>query len=388
MNTPTPLRPLLFALACALAALSAPSAEAAPCPQRAQWPTEDWPTPSSEVAAARAAEVRALEDYAFTLTGKDEERRGIRTDAVLIIQGGRLVYERYGRGYTAQMRHLAWSVTKTVTNALTGLAVARGAVTLEDSICRHLPLGKEALCRIRVQDLLEFSSGLDWKETYENQSNQVSSVLAMLYGEGRQDKSAFVASHRLRDAPGTTYAYSSGDSVLLAGVLDRALRPALGEAYPWTLLFDVLGMRSAALERDAAGVPVGSSYFYATPRDLAKLGFLYLNDGCWEGQRLLPEGWVAASTAVSTPFRTRPLNHAPGDVQGRSIWLNRPVPEQHVEKPWPSVPDDAFAARGHWGQSITVIPSLDMVVVRVADDRQKRALDFDRFLFLAIAVGR
>lgn len=361
---------------------------AAPCPTRAQWPTNDWPSRASEVATARATEIRALEDYAFTLVGKDEERRGIRTDAVVIIQGGSIVYERYARGYTPDMRHPTWSVTKTITNALAGLAVARGAVALEDSICKHVPLGREELCRIRVQDLLEFSSGLDWKETYENESNQRSSVLAMLYGEGRGDKAAFVASHRMRDAPGTTFAYSSGDTVLLAAVLDRALRPALGEGYAWTLLFDILGVRSATFERDPTGAPVGSSYFYATPRDMAKVGFFYLNDGCWEDRRLLPEGWVADSSAVSAPFRTRPLDTSLKDVQGRQLWLNRPVPEQQVKKPWPSVPEDAFSAQGHWGQSITVIPSLDLVVVRVADDRERRAFDYDRFLSLAIAVGR
>lgn len=375
-----PFRPLSLLLL--LAALSPVRAGAA-CPERSRWPTEDWTAQS--LPAGRAEALKAFEDYTFTLTGKDEERQGIRTDGVVIIQHGAVVYERYARGYAAGKRHLGWSMSKSATNALTGLAVARGALKLEDSICKYVKPARQEACGITVQNLLEFASGLDWRESYEGQSNQASSVLAMLYGEGQKDAVAFITSHTLRDAPGTSWAYSSGDATLLAGVVDAALRPSLGQDFPWTLLFDVVGMRSAVFERDAKGVPVGSSYLYATPRDWAKLGFLFLNDGCWASQRLLPEGWVAASTAVSEPFKLKPLYRDPGDVQGRQLWLNRRVPGIQDELPWPHVPDDAYALEGHWGQSVTVIPSKDVVVVRLADDREK-AFELDTFLKLALAL--
>jgi hypothetical protein len=90
---------------------------------------------------------------------------------------------------------------------------------------------------------------------------------------------------------------------------------------------------------------------------------------------------------VSAPFRARALDTDPGDVQGRQWWLNRAVPESHVPTPWPDVPEDAFAARGHWEQSITVIPSADAVIVRTADDRDA-SFDLGRFLALALAVVR
>ncbi|MFN7133063.1 MAG: serine hydrolase domain-containing protein, partial [Myxococcales bacterium] len=355
---------------------------------RASWPTQGWTSRAEQVAKDRAARVAALEQYAFTLTGSDEERKGIRTDGVVIVHGGEVVYERYGRGFTAEKRHLSWSVSKSFTNALTGLAVAEGAITLDDSVCKHLTLSDSSLCAITVRHLLEFASGIDWRETYEGQSNQVSSVLAMLYGEGRRDIVSFVASHPLRDPPGETFMYSSGDTNLLAGVLTAALKPRHGERFPFTLLLEPLGMRSATWERDGKGVIVGSSYLYATPRDLAKFGYFLLSDGCWEGRRLLPEGWVEASTALSEPFRKRPLEVDEDDRQGRQFWLNKPVPEQNKGLAWPDVPEDAFAARGHWGQSITVIPSLDLVIVRVADDRESGAFQFNTFVPLAIAVAR
>jgi CubicO group peptidase (beta-lactamase class C family) len=373
-------------LSVALSAALPASAADPSCPTRPSWPTEEWPESKAQVAASRAAQLQAMEDYAFKLEGKDEERKGVRTDALLIIHHGRVVYERYGRGFDASKRHLAWSMSKSFTSALTGIAVKRGAVALDDSICEHLKVKRQESCAITVRNLLEFGSGLDWHENYENGgSYQTSSVLAMLYGEGRKDMPAFISSHPLRDKPGTAWNYSSGDTTLLAGVLDGALRPSLGKDWAWPLLFDVLGMKSATWERDGKGVLVGSSYVHATPRDLAKLGFLYLNDGCWSGERVLPEGWVAQSTQVSEPIKLKRYDWGPGDVQGWQFWLNRPIPGVQDSLPWPSVPEGAYAARGHWGQSVTVIPSKDLIVVRTADDRDG-SFSLDTLLKLALAV--
>lgn len=359
----------------------------ADCPTRPYWPTDAFLERTAETAMARPAEIAALEQFAFTLVGSDDERKGARTDAVVIARAGEIVYERYARGWSADQRHYSWSVSKSVVNALAGIAVAAGLVALDDSVCKYVTLPRADHCDITLRNLLEFSSGLAWKETYEGESNQVSSVLAMLYGEGAADMLSFVAGHDSRDPPGATYMYSSGDSTFLAGVLHRPLSHAFGADYAWTQLFDVLGMSSATFESDATGAPVGSSWFDATPRDLLRFGYLYANDGCWDGARLLPEGWVAQSTAVSAPYRQRALDTAPADgTQGWQFWLNLAVPEQRQPTPWPDVPTDAFAARGHWGQSVTVIPSLDLVIVRTADDRDG-SFDFDQFLKLAIAVG-
>jgi CubicO group peptidase (beta-lactamase class C family) len=384
-----PLRPPLLAALTLLAASLPLSPASAQCPTRSSWPTQGWPDATAEVASLRAEQIKALEDYAFTLTGEDKERKGIRTDGVLIIHRGRVVYERYARGWDASKRHLSWSVSKSFTNALTGIAVKREALKLEDSICKHVRLegGTSApACAITVQNLLEFASGLDWLETYEGKGNQASSVLAMLYGEGRKDMVRFIASHPLRDTPGTAWSYSSGDTTLLAGVLDAALKPSVGKDWPWVLLFDVLGMRSAVWERDAKGVVVGSSYLYATPRDLAKLGYLFLNDGCWENEQLFPPNWVADSTNVSEAIRLKSYDRGPDDVQGRQWWLNRRIPEVQETLPFPSVPEGMYAARGHWGQSVSVIPSHELIVVRTADDRQGGAFSLDAFLKLAMGV--
>lgn len=375
------MTPLFLAGALALA-----QPARAECPTHATWPTEDWPDARAEVAAVRAEQLKALEDYAFTLQGKDEERKGVRTDGLLLIHKGRLVYERYGRGFDASKRHLAWSMSKSFTSALVGIAVKKGVVKLDDSICEYVKAKRQENCAITVRNLLEFASGLDWREDYENGGTyQDSSVLAMLYGEGRKDMVSFITAHERSDEPGTSWRYSSGDATLLAGVLDAALKPSEGRDWPFTLLLDVLGMKSATWERDGKGVVVGSSYLHATPRDLAKFGFFYLNDGCWEGQRVLPEGWVTQSTQVSEPIRRKSYERGADDVQGWQWWLNRPIPGVQTELPWPHVPEGTYAARGHWGQSITIIPSRELIVVRTADDRDG-SFSLDTLLSLSLAV--
>jgi CubicO group peptidase (beta-lactamase class C family) len=376
------ITPLFLATALVLAQ---PAQAECPTPST-EWPTENWPDARAEVAVSSAAQIQALEDYAFTLQGKDEERKGVRTDGVVIIHKGRVVYERYGRGFDAGKRHLAWSVSKSFTSALVGIAVKREALKLDDSICQYVKAKRQDNCAITVQNLLEFASGLDWRENYENGGTyQTSSVLAMLYGEGRRDMVSFITAHERSDEPGTSWRYSSGDTTLLAGVLDAALRPSLGKDWPWVLLLDKLGMKSATWERDGKGVVVGSSYLHATPRDLAKFGYFYLNNGCWAGEEVLPADWVMRSTQVSEPIQRKAHERGRDDVQGWQWWLNRPIANVQTELPFPSVPEGAYAARGHWGQSISIIPSKELIVVRTADDRDG-SFSLDTFLKLALAV--
>lgn len=368
--------------------MSTRAGAAGTCPSRDIWPTQGWTERKAEVAAARADEIKALEDYAFTLVGTDAQRIGIRTDSVVIIKGGQLIYEKYARGYDETKRHIGWSVTKSVTSALTGIAANRGLLSVDDSICKYLSAENQKHCDITVRNLLEFSSGLDWTEFYEYKSNQASSVLAMLYGQGRKDTVAFVTGLPSRDPVGTTFEYSTGEALLLSNVVQGAMKPSLGETYPWTVLFAPLGMKSAMIERDTKGNYLGGSHFYATPRDMAKFGYMYLNDGCWEGQRLLPDGWVKSSTTVQTPFRTKVVDPV-ALPEGWMWWLNQGVPEQNIpDPPLPGVPGDTFMARGHWGQSISVIPSLDLVIVRTGDDRDETKFTLKTFLPLAIAVAR
>jgi CubicO group peptidase (beta-lactamase class C family) len=365
----------------------------AQCPANVTYPGAAWPDATAETAAAKPDEIHALEQFMFTLQGADSARIGIRTDSVLVIQNGQLIYEHYGRTFTASNRHDTWSVTKSVTGALVGIATQHG-VSTSDSVCKYLKNLKGEACDITIENLMEMSSGLNWNEIYENESNQYSSVLAMLYGEGHKDMATFVGTHARRFVPGSTWYYSTGDAVLLASVLDAAMKPLLGDDWAWKYLFDLVGMDNVVLERDLSGHSVGGSYLFATPRDMARFGYLYLNNGCWNGQQILPAGWTQnAYTLASALQAGHARDWAEGDIYGRLWWLNTPLPIlNQMKPPWPDVPTDAYSAEGHWGQFIHVIPSKNMVVVRTGDDRDTNGLDgndpnTNMFLKLALAVG-
>lgn len=379
------MTPAARTLAAAVALASALAA-AQTCPTRASWPTTQWPRAPVD-ATAKAAAIKALEDYAFTLEGKDEERLGYRTNAFVIVKGGAIIYERYARGFDETKRHLSWSVAKSVSSALVGVAVREGLLSLDDSICQHLPEYEgKGVCDITVRHAITFATGLDWQEEYENQTYQVSSVIAMLFGVGRGDQLKHILTHRAAATPGTAWRYSTGDSQLTAALAKRALASRHGPDAFWKLLFEPIGMQRVAFEEDVKGTPLGGSMVYATPRDFAKFGWLFLNDGCWDGARVLPAGWVQASTTPSEFF----VSHAPEKEKtpsGYSWWLNRPTPSQNKPKPWADLPEDAYSAQGHWGQRIVVVPSEDVVIVRTGDDR-KGSMPVNELAKLALEVAR
>lgn len=338
---------------------------------RTEWPTEAWPTTEPTAVGMDPAALERLAAYVFARNGDDLDRKGQRTNALVIVKDGKLVFERYARGYGPDTSILTWSVSKSIAGTLVGRAMMEGHLDVNDPVARHYPpADRDGVRSIRIVDLLQMSSGLDWNETYET-SPVFSSVMAMLYTRGRGDMAAFVASHDLAHPPGTHWSYSSGDTLLLMGALRGAVGEVAWPEYPWTALFDEIGMRSAVWERDGVGTIVGSSYLYASARDLAKWAFLYLNDGVWAGKRLLPEGWVAFTLTMAPAYYDTELT--PGtldDNPGAQVYLNHGDPKRGVAKPWPMAPDDLFAAQGHWGKVIVAIPSLDLIVVRLGDDRQ------------------
>jgi CubicO group peptidase (beta-lactamase class C family) len=254
------------------------------------------------------------------------------------------------------------------------VAVRQGMLGLDDSICKHLTQfeGQDA-CRLTVRHVLTFTSGLDWNEGYENAPYQESSVIAMLFGVGHHDALSHVLlTHKLTADPGTRWSYSTGDAVVVASLAKAALSRMHGPTAFWTQLFDKLGTKRVVFEEDAKGAVQGGSLLYATPRDFARFGHLMMRDGCWNGQRLLPEGWVRDSLTVSPQFATRTLNDATErnpTPNGYSWWVNQPTPSRGWARPWPDAPPDTFAAIGHWGQFVLVVPSEQVVIVRTGDDR-------------------
>jgi CubicO group peptidase (beta-lactamase class C family) len=272
----------------------------------ALWPEgERVETGSLPAGADEAALAKAI-DAAFSEPDLVHPRR---TRALVVVHGGRIVAERYAEGFHAAMPLIGWSMSKTVANALVGLRVKDGALAVgQNALLPEWRAKDDPRRAVRLDEMLRMTSGLAFNEYPDSET---SDIVQMLFVVG--DAAAYAAAKPLEAPPATQWIYSSGATNILA----RALRESFADErdylrYAQERLFGPLGMRSAVLEPDASGTFVVSSLVYASARDWARFGLLFLRDGFWAGERLLPEGWVAYSltpTAVS-----------PGGQYGAHIW--------------------------------------------------------------------
>ncbi|KGN37175.1 serine hydrolase domain-containing protein [Knoellia subterranea] len=292
------------------------------------------------------AEVDRLIAAAFGDELNPAERERLGTRAVVVVQDGQIVGERYADGFTQDTPQLGWSMTKSVTNLLTGRLVQAGAVSLTDDHLR--PEWTDGRSAITVDQLLRMTSGLEWDETY----SLGTPITQMLYGE--RDMAGYVASQKSAHAPGSYQQYSSGSTTLLCAVLGSRVK-ASTNLVPAQVLAP-LGLSSAVLETDGVGNPVCSSYLWATPREWAALGQFALQDGVWGGQRLLPEGWMKDSTTTKAVAQTEEKGYASG------WWSNTDADGSLVE---PTLTPDTYSMQGHDGQRVYVVPSKRLVVVRL-----------------------
>jgi CubicO group peptidase (beta-lactamase class C family) len=293
-----------------------------------------------------------------------------RTRAVVVMYRGRVIAERYAPGFDATMPLLGWSMTKTATATLVGLLVKQHRLDVNASAL--LPEWRDAgdpRARITLDELLRMTSGLQFNEDYDHPP---SDVAVMLYAQ--RDGAAYAADKPLAFPPGTHWQYSSGTSAIVA----RVIRAAFGDddaaylQFPAHALFAPLGMRSAVFEPDASGTLAGASFMYASARDWATFGQFLMQDGVWNGTRLLPEGWVR--------YMTRATPQAPRQDFGAHLWVKVPEPFNSRTSPAPALPADTFHAVGHEGQFVSVMPSRQLVVVRLGLSRPESAWDHETFL--------
>ena len=273
----------------------------------------------------------------------------VRTRAVIVLYNGRLIAEHYADGFSAKTKLAGWSMTKTVTSALIGILVKQGKFFAgSPAPVPEWQSAGDPRHSISIENLLQQRSGLDFDEVYYRASD----ATRMLFQ--RSDMAAFTASHPLKFKPGSVFHYSSGNSNILSRIIRQTVGDSMYYGFPYTELFYKLGMYSAVLEPDPSGTFVGSSYMYATARDWARLGLLFLNDGVFNKERILPEGWVAKSTKSSSTDKRG---------YGYQIWLN--AGSDSSVKHFPSAPSDMFYADGFESQLIFVIPSKKLVIVRL-----------------------
>jgi len=293
-------------------------------------------------------------DAAFDETGMKEKR----TAAVVVIYKGKMVAEKYwkNQAITPDTKLWGWSMDKSIVNAMVGILVKKGklAVNATAPVAEWL---NDKRRDITLNDLLHMSSGLKWNEDY----GDVSDVTTMLYRERNCYKTAINVP--LEKQPNTEWKYSSGTANILSGIVRNTLNNDHQYfEFPYVEIFRKIGMNSMVYETDASGYFVGSSYGYATARDWAKFGQLYLQDGVWKGDTILPKGWVT--------YTRTPADAAKGKY-GAQFWLNR-------SRELKDVPEDMFYCEGHRGQQIAIFPSNHMVVVRLGFGEDK--FNFNQFL--------
>lgn len=291
------------------------------------------------------------------------------TRAIVILHKGRLIAERYGPGISADTPLPGWSMAKSVMNALVGVLVRQGKLSVEQPVLiREWSAEGDKRSAITLDHLLRMTSGLAFDERSGPFVSDVNRMLLL-----SRDAGAYALSKPLRYEPGSQWRYSSGSTNIISLIVRRTLgaNDAEYHAFPRRELFDKIGMSGAVMETDASGTFVASSFLYATARDWARFGLLYAQDGVWEGERILPQGWVA--------YSARPTGASPRGRYGAHFWTNG-AGSDDKKRPYPGLPADMFYASGYEGQYIVIVPSRDLVVVRLGFNKPWRGWDMESFV--------
>jgi CubicO group peptidase (beta-lactamase class C family) len=320
--------------------------------------TVDWPNGNRiphDTILAGVDYTRIAQAVNDAFTDIDPEKP-VFTHAVAVIYKNQLITEKYAEGYDPQSRFAGWSMTKSITNALIGILVKEGLLGTEDPA--PVPEWQDdERQNITINNLLQASSGLAWSESYFSPTGDFHQMFIK-----SDDKGAYAASRKLKHDPGTFFQYSSGTT----NILSRIIRDKTGDQYykfPYEKLFYKIGMHSAIIEPDASGTFVASSYSFATARDWARLGMLYLNDGVWNNTRILPAGWVRYSTTPAPAAKIRQY--------GAQIWLNLGHPQDTTDVEYPGLPHEAIVFDGFEKNFVVIIPSKQLVIVRLGVTHNK-----------------
>lgn len=292
-------------------------------------------------------------DNAFDAKGNKEKR----TRSVLVVYKDKIIAEKYDTGFSKNSKILGWSMTKSITATYFGILEHLGKF----DISKPAPIKEwqhDERKKITTNDLLHMNSGLEWEEKYD----KISDATKMLFLE--RDMTRSQIEKPFVGKPNETWNYSSGTSNLLSGILRKQFKTHQEYLDFWySSLIDKIGMNSMIVESDMAGNFVGSSYGWATTRDWAKFGLLYLHKGNWNGEQLFDESWAKY---VSTPTNTSNGNY------GAHFWLN-------AGGRFPDAPRDMYSCNGYQGQMIFIIPSLDLIIVRMGL-KEDPGFDFNALL--------
>jgi CubicO group peptidase (beta-lactamase class C family) len=308
-------------------------------PERTYWPTEGWRSSTPEEQGMDSEMLTEMLAYI--------RENGVRVDSVTIVHHGYLVLDAYFHRFGKDSRHDLYSCTKSVTSALIGIAIDQGYIEGVDQpvlsffperTVANLDARKEAMT---LEHLLTMTDGFDWVKK-DVRSTSIGDTTPKM--KQSRDWVQFVLDRPMAEEPGTRFNYNSGASHLLSAIIQETTSTTALE-FAEEHLLGPLGISEATWSSDPQGRNYGGSYLRITPHDMAKFGYLYLNEGRWDSEQIVPAAWVKASTTNHSP--------TPGVYYGYQWWI------------YPSA--GYFSAVGGRGQYIAVVPELDMVVVFTSD---------------------
>lgn len=320
------------------------------------WPTEAWQVRAPEELDYDPAVLQMAVDFASESA----------TQALLLIQDGYIISENYFRGFDAETRHESFSMAKSFTSALIGIAIDEGLLPgVEAPICQYYDEwdcddSSDGRRLITIEHAMTLSTGLMWMEEWGEGANLLQND-AIRMSSSPGGPLNYVLSKPSAQEPGTFFQYSTGDPALLSGVLQRATGMSALD-YAREKILQPIGAQSVQWNSDPQGRTTTFAGLQATAQDYARYGFLFLNRGAWDGAQRVPAAWVDLST--------RP-GRALEPWYGYLWHVN--LPERFES---PGLPADGFTAQGVQGQFITVIPSERLVLVRLAADELAGA-EFD-----------
>ena len=351
------LTAVIFATMVSFSATASTLSPYPPQPAGLNWPTETWP----EGSLGETVNRDVLDKELQYIWSQPENLR--HTRALLIVHKGKLVYERYADDFSSEQRFISWSMAKSVTNILTGILVRQGKLDLDQRA--RVGAWRDASdprSKITLRHLLNMTPG---QTLVENGNQLETTTVKMLFGEHSDDMAAYAASLPFKHEPGTVWEYTTPGSTLIAALVgdqvteaeDRIQRRQSIDIFIRSELTEIIGAKSFIGEYDSTGNFQGGSHAYMTARDWARFGYLLLRGGFWDGHRVVSEDWLN--------FSRTPAPVASNGTHGAHFWVKAEPAGTQWRTYTDDAPDDVFGAHGNEGQYVSVVPSRDLVIVRL-----------------------
>jgi CubicO group peptidase (beta-lactamase class C family) len=319
-----------------------------------------------------------LNDLIIAKKEKDSPQTRMVNNSFIVYKEGQTLFEQHNAPFKANDIQCLWSSSKSMTALMVGRAISEGKLSAEDYLHKYFPFKKTSSNRekdrtnyelIQIKHLLEQTAGFKWYE-HEDKGFDKADSIHLLYGVGAWNTLEYALSRPMsKSLPGREWNYSSGNYVILSGVLQKIY----GHHFAHKLLFDPLKMKKATLEIDPSGNALGSSLIHMSARDMLKVGVMLLNQGKHEGKTYLDSTWLKTALTRSKSFEMKEtdakwVNEYWKGTYGFSLWLNQGVKERGIDVPFPNSPSNMFFTAGHFGQLIVVLPTEKMVIIRTGHD--------------------